>query len=70
MKELIKNISDLRNELCRVVEGLRDGSITPAEATEMSNAAGKIHGGLNIQLKAFDLQKKTDFDIAFLKETK
>lgn len=69
MTEKVKNIGDLRRKLCRVIEKIESGGFGLGEAAETSNAAGKIHAGLKIQLEAFALQGKKDFKIPFLVET-
>jgi len=68
MTEKIRNISDLRKKLCRVIEKIESGGFDLGEAAETSNAAGKIHAGLKIQIEAFAIQGKKDFKIPFLVE--
>lgn len=44
------NVSDIRNQLIEVFEGLRSGSIEPKAAIEVNNTAGKIIGTAKVQL--------------------
>lgn len=46
----MKNITDLRTDLLRVYQGLRDGSIEVKTAKELSNSAGKIINSVRVEL--------------------
>jgi hypothetical protein len=50
----MKDISELRKKLCSLYEGLDDGTISPKQAVEMNNTAGKIINSLRAQ---FDYAK-------------
>lgn len=43
-------ITDIRNDLIKVFNGLRDGSIDPKQAVETNNTAGKIISTAKVQL--------------------
>ena len=43
-------ITDIRNDLIAVFNGLRDGSIDPKQAVETNNTAGKIISTAKVQL--------------------
>lgn len=43
-------ITDIRNDLIRVFNGLRDGTIDAHEAFEINNTAGKIISSAKVQL--------------------
>lgn len=62
----MKNITDLRKELCKTFEGLRDGLIEPKIATEMNNSAGKIIHTVKVQLEYASLAGKKP-SIVFIK---
>lgn len=62
----MKTITDLRNELINVFDGLKTGDITPAVATELNNAAGKIIATAKVQLEYAALRQEKP-RIAFLK---
>ena len=61
----MKNISELRDELATVFEGLRNGSVDVKVASEMNNAAGKMINTLKVQLEYAHLSGKKP-DIAWL----
>lgn len=61
----MKNIRDLRAGLIEVFEGLKNGSVKAADATEMNNAAGKIINSLKMELQ-YAAQRKETPEIAFL----
>ena len=62
----MKNITDLRNELCDTFDDLKAGNITPKVASEMNNSAGKIIHTLKVQLEYHTMTKSTP-NIPFLK---
>ena len=55
----MRNIKELREELGKVYEGLRDGDLDTKRAAEMNNTAGKIMMTVITELKYFDLRKET-----------
>ena len=62
----MKNITDLRKELITVFDGLKHGALTPAVATELNNAAGKIIATVKVQLEYSTLREEKPC-IPFLK---
>ena len=50
------NVTDVRNHLLRVFNGLCNGSIEPKEATEINNTAGKIMASLKVQLTYHEMR--------------
>lgn len=62
----IKNISQLRDDLCNVYGQLREGKIDSKDATNLSNVAAKIIKSASVQLEYKKLIKdKSEMD--FLK---
>jgi len=61
----MNNIRDVRAELAAVFEGLKAGTIKPAEASELNNAAGKIINSLKVELEYY-AQRKESPNIPFL----
>jgi hypothetical protein len=61
----MQNMNELRNELSKVFDGLKDGTIKPNEAAEMSNVAGKMINSTKVQIEYYALRKETP-KIAFL----
>ena len=60
----MKNIKEVREELGKVFEGIRDGSLKVPKAAEMNNAAGKILNSVKVELEYYALRKekpKIDF---------
>jgi hypothetical protein len=55
----MKNIKEVRDELGKVFEGLRDGSLKVPQAAEMNNAAGKILNSVKVELDYYALRKET-----------
>ncbi len=55
----MKNVNELRNELAQVFEGLRNGSIKPGEAAEISNVAGKMINSAKVQIEYYALRKES-----------
>lgn len=43
-------ITEIRNDLIAVFNGLRDGTIDPKQAVEVNNTAGKIISTAKVQL--------------------
>jgi hypothetical protein len=62
----MKNVTELRIELCNVFTGLRDGTTEPKVASEMNNSAGKIINTVKVQLEAAAMSG-TKPNIPFLK---
>jgi hypothetical protein len=62
----MKNITDLRNELCNTFDDLKAENITPKVASEMNNSAGKIINTLKVQLEYHTMTKSIP-RIPFLK---
>jgi hypothetical protein len=62
----MKNITDLRNELCNTFDDLKAENITPKIASEMNNSAGKIINTLKVQLEYHTMTKSIP-TIPFLK---
>lgn len=57
-KTTMKNIIQLRNELCQVFEELRSKELSPKAAKEIVNAAGKIINSVKIELEYANLRKE------------
>lgn len=47
----MKTIEEVRSELVKVFMGLKEGSVSPKDATEMNNAAGKIINSCKVQME-------------------
>jgi len=47
----IGNVTELRNDLLEVYQGLRDKDVSTAEAKEASNTAGKILSSCKVQME-------------------
>jgi len=62
----MKNMTDLRNELCTTFDDLKSGVLLPKVATEMNNSAGKIINTVKVQLD-YHTMTKTKPNIPFLK---
>jgi hypothetical protein len=54
----IKNMSDLRRELCEVIETVKKDRRYVPQATEITNAAGKIINSLRVELDYYKLAKE------------
>lgn len=52
------NVNDLREELSKVFAGLKDGTIKPGQAAEMSNVAGKMINSAKVQIDYYALRKE------------
>jgi hypothetical protein len=61
----MKNVTELRNSLAKVFDGLSDGSIQPSVAAEINNSAGKMINTCKIQLE-YAAQRKEAPNIPFL----
>lgn len=61
-------ISDIRNELINVFNGLRDGSIEAKDAMEINNTAGKIISTAKVQVAYYALRGEAP-DIPFLSDS-
>lgn len=55
----MKNIIQLRNELCQVFDELRSKEINVKCAKEVINAAGKIINSVKLELEYAALRKET-----------
>lgn len=55
----MNNINEIRDELIKVFEGLRNGSIEAKDAVEVNNTAGKIISTAKAQLGYYALRKET-----------
>jgi len=47
----MKDINELRSSLASVFADLRAGTITPKDASELNNCAGKIINSLKVELE-------------------
>lgn len=61
-------ITEIRNDLINVFNGLRDGTIEAKDAVEINNTAGKIISSAKVQLAYAALRGERP-DIEFLKST-
>lgn len=64
----MKNANELRNNLSEVFEALKKGEISPKEAAELANIAGKMIGSAKVQVEYYALRKESP-SIPFLNET-
>lgn len=64
----MKNIEELREELSQVFHGLKNGTIKPNEAAELSNVAGKMINSAKVQIEYYALRKEVP-EVAFLKSS-
>lgn len=62
----MKNITELREEMIKVFEDLRDEKIATGDAKELSNACGKVIASVKVQLEYANMRKEIP-DIEFLK---
>jgi hypothetical protein len=58
MAKKMTKISDLRNQLSDVFEGLKKGTIDVKAAKQMNNVAGTIINSLKVQLTYGNFKKK------------
>lgn len=56
---MIKNMTDLRRELCDCIEKVKGDRRYVPQATEITNAAGKIINSLRVELDYYKLAKET-----------
>jgi len=61
----MKNIKEVREELGKVFEGLREGNLKIPQAAEMNNTAGKIINSVKVELEYYAIRKEKP-EIAFL----
>lgn len=54
----MKNVIELRNELCEVFDGIRNDTIKLGVAKELVNAAGKIINSVKLELEYAALRKE------------
>ena len=54
----MKNVDELRGQLAEVFAQLRAGTITPGEAAELANLAGKMIGSAKVQVEYYALRKE------------
>ncbi len=52
----MRNITELRDELFKVFEELRDGTLTSKQAGEINNCAGKIINSVKLELDYYALR--------------
>lgn len=57
-----KTTADLREELFRTIEGVRDGSITPAAAKSIGGLAENIIATADLEMRFSELVNKLDKD--------
>ena len=55
----MKNIIELRNELCAVFDDIKTGAVEISHAKELVNAAGKIINSVRLELEYAALRKET-----------
>jgi len=55
----MKNVLELRNELCQVFTELREDKVEAPVAKELVNAAGKIINTVKLELEYAALRKET-----------
>lgn len=53
----INNLSDLRRELCETIEHVKADRTYVPQATEITNAAGKIINSLRLEMDFYKLTK-------------
>lgn len=54
----MKNVIELRNELCIVFDEIREGKVAAPKARELVNAAGKIINSVRLELEYAALRKE------------
>lgn len=55
----MKNITELRNELSKLFDQIKDGSVEVKQAAEMNNTAGKIINTIKVQIEYAELRKES-----------
>lgn len=61
----MKNIEELRTNLCKLFNDLQAGAIDSAKAKEMNNSAGKVISTAKAQIEYYALRKEAP-NIPFL----
>lgn len=61
----MKNINEVREQLSDVFTELKAGTLTPKEASELNNCAGKIINSAKVELEYYALRKEKP-EIRFL----
>lgn len=61
----MKNVTELRDELAKVFEGVRDKKTDPRDAAEMNNTAGKMINTLKVEID-YNMMMKNNKNIKFL----
>ena len=64
----MKNMNEVRDQLAQVFAGLKDGTIKPSEAAELSNVAGKMINSAKVQIEYYALRKEQPI-ITFLESS-
>ena len=62
----IKNMTELRDELCEVIEQVKKDRRYVPQATEITNAAGKIINTLRVEMEYYKLSKTVPTASTFL----
>ena len=63
----MKNIADLRDDLVNIFDGLKDNTMLPEKAAQLTNCAGKIIGSLRVEMEYSDLRQERP-EIDFMKK--
>lgn len=61
----MNNINEMREELCKVFAGLKDGSLSAKDAKEMNNCMGKVINTIKVEIEYAQLCK-TEANIPFM----
>lgn len=61
----MRNITEVRKELCDVFSRLKSGDMSPKTAVEINNCAGKIINSVKLELDFYALTKEAP-DIPFI----
>ena len=61
----MNNINEMREELCKVFAGLKEGTLSAKEAKEMNNCMGKIINTLKVEIEYAQICK-TEANIPFM----
>jgi hypothetical protein len=54
----MKSIQQVREELAKVFEGVKLGTVNHKDAAELNNSAGKIISSLKVELEYYALRKE------------
>lgn len=65
----MKNVVELRDDLAKIFEELKNGKIKPEKAAQMTNCAGKIIGTLRVEMEYSDRREEKP-DIKFMNKVK